>query len=81
HLEIFFRFAREAGFRTHWISSQESKLLAHLGSRYLDVSITREDHPLRFLQRQDRTLLELLAQQHWGPRNFVVLNLRTAHLP
>lgn len=76
-----FRFAREAGFRTHWISSQESKLLAHLGSRYLDVSITREDHPLRFLQRQDRTLLELLAQQHWGPRNFVVLNLRTAHLP
>ena len=76
-----FRFAREAGFRTHWLSSQESKLLAHLGSRYLDVSITREDHPLRFLQRQDRALLDILGQQRWADRNFVVLNLRTAHLP
>jgi len=76
-----FRFAQAAGFRTHWLSSQESKLLAHLGSRYLDVSITREDHPLRFLQRQDRALLEILDEQQWAPRNFVVLNLRTAHLP
>jgi glucan phosphoethanolaminetransferase (alkaline phosphatase superfamily) len=76
-----FRFAREAGLRTHWISSQESRLLAHLGSRYLDVSITREDHPLRFLQRQDRALLDILDQQVFGERNFVVLNLRTAHLP
>jgi len=76
-----FRFAREAGMRTHWISSQESRLLAHLGSRYLDVSITREDHPLRFLQQQDRALLDILDQQVFGERNFVVLNLRTAHLP
>jgi len=76
-----FRLAQAAGFRTYWLSSQESKLLANLGSRYMDVSITREDHPLRFLQRQDRALLEVLDQQRWGPRNFVVLNLRTAHLP
>lgn len=76
-----FRFAREAGMRTHWISSQESRLLAHLGSRYLDVSITREDHPLRFLRRQDHALLDILDQQRFGQRNFVVLNLRTAHLP
>jgi glucan phosphoethanolaminetransferase (alkaline phosphatase superfamily) len=76
-----FRFAREAGLRTHWISSQESRLLAHLGSRYLDVSITREDYPLRFLQQQDRALLGILDQQVFGERNFVVLNLRTAHLP
>lgn len=76
-----FRFARQAGFRTHWISSQESKLLANLGSRYLDVSITREDHPVRFLQQQDRALLDVLARQQWAERNFVVLNLRTAHLP
>ena len=76
-----FRFAKEAGFRTHWISSQESKLLANLGSRYLDVSITREDHPMRFLKRQDHAVLEILDQQRWAERNFLVLNLRTAHLP
>ncbi|KAB0548328.1 phosphoethanolamine transferase [Pseudomonas argentinensis] len=76
-----FRFAKQAGFRTHWISSQESKLLANLGSRYLDVSITREDHPVRFLKQQDRALLDVLDAQRWAERNFVVLNLRTAHLP
>lgn len=76
-----FRFAKQAGFRTHWISSQESKLLANLGSRYLDVSITREDHPMQFLKRQDRALLDVLDNQRWAERNFVVLNLRTAHLP
>lgn len=76
-----FRLARQAGLRTHWISSQESRLLAHLGSRYLDVSITREDHPLRFLERQDHALLEILDRQRFAERNFVVLNLRTAHLP
>lgn len=80
HVNLF-RFARQAGLRTYWISSQESRLLAHLGSRYLDVSITREDHPLRFLKRQDHALLDILDQQRFAARNFVVLNLRTAHLP
>ncbi|QLF94565.1 sulfatase-like hydrolase/transferase [Pseudomonas sp. ABC1] len=80
HINLF-RFAKEAGFRTHWISSQESKLLANLGSRYMDISITREDHPVRFLKRQDRAVLDILDQQQWAERNFVVLNLRTAHLP
>lgn len=76
-----FGLAREAGYRTHWLSAQESKLLSHLGSRHLDVSITREDHPLRFLQRHDHALIDLLGEQDWGERNFVVFNLRTAHLP
>ncbi|WP_256664520.1 MULTISPECIES: sulfatase-like hydrolase/transferase [unclassified Pseudomonas] len=35
----------------------------------------------RAAQRQDRALLEILDEQQWAPRNFVVLNLRTAHLP
>ncbi len=76
-----FGLARESGFRTHWLSAQESKLLSHLGSRHLDVSITREDHPLRFLQRHDHALIDLLGAKRWAQRNFVVLNLRTAHLP
>ena len=76
-----FALARRSGFRTHWLSAQESKLLSHLGSRHLDVSVTREDHPLRFLRRHDHALADLLGEQQWAPRNFVVLNLRTAHLP
>jgi glucan phosphoethanolaminetransferase (alkaline phosphatase superfamily) len=76
-----FALAREAGFRTHWLSAQESKLLSHLGSRHLDVSVTREDHPLLFLKRHDHALVDLLARQRWDERNFVAINLRTAHLP
>lgn len=76
-----FRFAHEASMRTHWISSQESRLLAHLGSRFIDVSITREDYPLSFIRKQDHALLDILDAQIFGQRNFVVLNLRTAHLP
>lgn len=76
-----FRLAQQNQFRTHWLSAQESKLLSHLGSRYLDVSITREDYPLRFLKRHDHALVDLLGEQAWGTRNFAVINLRTAHLP
>lgn len=76
-----FRLARQSGFRTHWLSSQESKLLSHIGSRYLGVSITREDYPLRFLKRHDHALVDLLGEQRWAARNFAVINLRTAHLP
>ncbi|MND96504.1 Phosphoethanolamine transferase EptC [compost metagenome] len=76
-----FRFAQDGGLRTHWLSSQESRLLSHLGSRYLDVSITRETHPLRFVLQQDRALLDVIDEQRWAPGNFVVINLRTAHLP
>ncbi|MCY1403678.1 Sulfatase [compost metagenome] len=80
HLNLF-RFAKDAGLRTHWISAQESRLLSHLGSRFLDVSITRENHPLRFVLQQDRALLDVIDEQRWAPSNFVVINLRTAHLP
>jgi len=76
-----FRLARQQGFRTFWLSSQESKLLTYLGSRHMDVSITREDHPLLFARRHDHALIDLLPRKQWGERNFVAINLRTAHSP
>lgn len=76
-----FRLARQQGFRTLWLSSQESKLLANLGSPFMDVRISREDHPLLFRQQHDHALPRLLARQQLGQRSFVMLNLRTAHSP
>lgn len=76
-----FRLARQQGFRTLWLSSQESKLLANLGSPFMDVRISREDHPLLFRQQHDHALPQLLAAQQLGARSFVMLNLRTAHSP
>ena len=76
-----FRLAKEAGFKTYWISSQESKLLNDVGSRYIDVSITREDEPERFLTQGDSAVLSVLDQQHWPEKTFTVILLRTAHAP
>lgn len=76
-----FRLAKEAGFKTYWISSQESKLLNDVGSRYIDVSITREDEPERFLTQGDSAVLSVLDQQHWAEKTFTVILLRTAHAP
>jgi len=76
-----FRLARQQGFHTLWLSSQESRLLANLGSAFMDVRISREDHPLLFSQHHDHALPQLLAQQTLGDRSFVMLNLRSAHSP
>lgn len=76
-----FSFAKSSGFKTFWFSSQESKLLAHAGTRFIDVSITREDHPLKFLKRHDHAIPELMREHKWGEKNFAIINLRSAHLP
>ena len=76
-----FRRAQEAGYKTFWISTQESKLLNGLDSQHIDVRITREDDPLNLSTGGDRVALEWLPAQPWAEKNFVVLNLRTAHTP
>ncbi|VCU70743.1 Putative phosphoethanolamine transferase YhbX [Pigmentiphaga humi] len=76
-----FRLAKEAGFTTYWISSQESKLLNDVGSRYVDVSVTREDEPERFLREGDDAVLSLMREQAWPDKTFVVVLLRSVHAP
>ncbi len=76
-----FRLAKASGYKTYWISSQESKLLNDVGSRYIDVSITREDEPARFMREGDDAVLQLLKEQKWPEKTFVVVLLRTAHAP
>ena len=76
-----FRRAQEAGYKTFWISTQESKLLNGLDSQHIDVRLTREDDPLTLSAGGDRVALDWLAAQQWAEKNFVVLNLRTAHTP
>lgn len=77
-----FRLARQQGFGTYWLSAQESKLLAYVGSQYIDTAISREDHPLRFARQHDHTLPALLDEHKVGRKSsFVMLNLRSAHSP
>ena len=76
-----YRMAKANGYQTLWLSSQESKLLSHIGSRHIDLSITREDYPLRFLRRHDHAVADLLKEQPLADKTFAVFNLRTAHIP
>lgn len=76
-----FRRAKEAGYKTFWLSTQESKLLNGVGSQYIDVNITKEDDPIGVMSRGDEILDEWLAEQSWGSRNFIFILLRSVHLP
>jgi glucan phosphoethanolaminetransferase (alkaline phosphatase superfamily) len=76
-----FKQARQAGYKTFWLSTQESKLLNGLDISSIDVVITREDEPVDLAQKGDRLILDWLEEQEFGARNFIVVNTRTAHSP
>lgn len=76
-----FRLAKAAGYKTFWISTQESKMMNGIGSRFIDVHITKEDNPIDLSMNGDKAVLDWLENQAWGERNFVVINLRSTHSP
>ena len=76
-----FRQAKQAGYKTFWLSTQESKLLNGIGMPYIDVNMTREDDPLEMAIEGDRLVLRWLQEQDYGSRNFIVVNTRTVHSP
>lgn len=76
-----FRRAKEAGYHTVWVSSQESKLLSNLGARYIDKILTEEDYPAALEQNGDMAMLDVLRQLELGPKNLIVMMIRSVHAP
>lgn len=76
-----YRHAKAQGYKTLWLSSQESKLLSFLGADYIDIKSTNEDFPLLYAQRGDAGITEVIDQQDWHAKNFAIINLRTVHSP
>lgn len=80
-----FRLAKQAGYYTTFYSSQESKLLNHLGVKYLDKIITRDNRHSIFLAQGDDYLLKLISQSlnniKKHPRQFIVIMQRNLHSP
>jgi len=76
-----FRRASEAGYKTFWLSTHESKMLNGVGSRYIDVSLTKEDDPVGYAAQGDRVVLDWLRSRQWETRNFIVIPLRSVHTP
>ncbi|GGY55532.1 hypothetical protein GCM10011297_30360 [Bacterioplanes sanyensis] len=76
-----FAQARRAGFKTFWLSTQESKMLNGLGVEHVDVVVTREDEPLDLAQQGDRLVLEWLQEYSLAEKNLIAVHVRSAHIP
>ncbi|SET09723.1 sulfatase-like hydrolase/transferase [Thorsellia anophelis] len=76
-----FKLAKEAGFKTTWLSSQGSRVLNDLGVRHIDTLIGQEDALIRFEQKRDQAIIEFIDEQNLQGKNFVVILLRGAHAP
>jgi glucan phosphoethanolaminetransferase (alkaline phosphatase superfamily) len=76
-----FRLANERGYETYWLSSQESKLLTYLGRPFIDHVVTKESRMVRFLQRRDALLADIIEQQMPTDKSFAVFNMRAVHFP
>ncbi len=77
-----FKTAKENGFETYYYSNQESRLLMNLGEKYIDHIVTNDSEPLFFSQHRDEGLALLLDKIDFSKgKKFVVLHLRTPHLP
>lgn len=77
-----FRAAKQNGFETYYISNQESRLLMNLGDEYIDHIINNDSAPLVFGRYHDEGLLHFLKDiDLQDGKHFVVLHMRTPHLP
>lgn len=75
------RLARRAGYRTYWLSTQSGNLLNELDVASIDVVRTRDTDTKRVIEARDDAVLDMVRRITPGTRNFVVVMLRSAHLP
>lgn len=76
-----YRHAKQAGYRTFWVSTEESKLVSNLGAQYIDHIITEEDYLLDIKEKGDLAVMQQLNQMHLGKKNFIIIMLRSVHAP
>lgn len=82
HHANLFRIAHQNGFKTHYFSNQESRLLMDLSEKDIDEIINNDSEPLVFGRLKDEGLVHFLKKidfQHG--KNFVVLHMRSPHSP
>lgn len=77
-----FRLAKENGFKTFYISAKNRDMVAPVGGiPYIDVIIFRGLYKEQFNKQKDLFLLELLHQQDFSKKNFIVIHQRCIHSP
>lgn len=76
-----FRLAKQHGFRTVYISAQNSNCLSGFQISSIDVLMTYESDEKLFDLKKDDALLALVRNVELGPKNFIVLHQRNIHAP
>lgn len=79
-----FKLAKEAGFKTYYISNQEESLLTFMCSNFIDFVNTKESYPLESHKIGDLVLLQKLdelALNFEEGSNFIVFHQRSSHTP
>lgn len=77
-----FKMARENGYKTFWVSVQESQLLSLIGSQYLDKFVTVDSlNVTQCAAMRDEALVEFAKELPLGEKNFIVMHLRCLHSP
>lgn len=76
-----FKLAKDAGFKTIFISAQESVLSRGIGASFIDHMIVFEQEKALFNQFHDNALFKILDNIELGEKNFIVLHQRNSHSP
>lgn len=76
-----FKLAKENGFKTIYISAQESVLSRAIGANYIDEMIVFENKKELFEKHKDEALIKILEGIEKSDKNFIVLHQRNSHSP
>lgn len=77
-----FTLAKANGFKTFYISAQSDHMVSGLnGVQNIDVVLTYDSNMLQFEEFGDRLLVELLENQTYAEKNFIVAHQWCIHSP
>lgn len=77
-----FKLAKQAGYKTYWLSAQDAKNTNDIGTAHIDELITKEENPVAFAAGQEDYLLQLFKETDTAQgKHFIVLHFRTMHDP
>lgn len=76
-----FLLAKQHGFKTWYLSAQNSNCLNGVNLGAIDVMITADTRPELFEREKDEGLLQLVREVPPGGKNFIVVHQRNVHLP
>ncbi len=76
-----FKLAKDAGFKTFFISAQSSNCLTGIGTKFIDYFVSFDSKKDIFEKYKDEGLLKIAKSLDLGDQNFIVLHQRNIHDP